>query len=82
MKKDLAKKIVSISVIAVVVALVITTIILALVPKRMANPIADGYATITVYQDSTSAMFTSKANPTTDGERAHNEVISQIEKLI
>jgi len=81
MKKDLVKKIVSISIIAVVVALVITTIILALVPKRMANPIADGYATITVYKGSAEGMYNYKANPADDLERKHNEVIDEIQKL-
>jgi hypothetical protein len=73
MKKDLAKKIISISAIAVVVALVITTIVLALVPKKMANPIADGYSFITVYQDSKSAAYSPKDE--------HNEIIDNIKDL-
>jgi len=81
MNKNLAKKIASITIIAVVVALVITTIVLALVPKKMANPIASGYASITVYQNSTAAQYTYTANPTTDAQRAHNEVYREIEKL-
>ena len=55
MKSNLAKKIVSITVIALVVALVITTIVLALVPKKMADPIASGYSRIFIYQDNNSA---------------------------
>ena len=81
MNKNLAKKIVSITIIAIVVALVITTIILALVPKKMADPIASGYASITVYQDSTANQYIYTASPTTDAQRKHNEVYKEIERL-
>jgi hypothetical protein len=49
MRTNLVKKIISISVIAVLAAVVIATIVLALVPQRLANPIANGYGTISIY---------------------------------
>lgn len=81
MKKNLAKKITSITVIALVVALVITTVVLALVPKKMNDPIASDYKRVWVYQDNVSAAFSYVANPTTDEQRAHNEIIETIKEL-
>ena len=80
-KKNLAKKIASISIIAVVVALVITTVVLALVPKTMSNPIMDGYATITIYQGNKSAQYKRSSTATTDAQREHNEVFEMINEL-
>lgn len=81
MKKDLAKKIVTISIISIVLALVLTTIILALVPKKMENPIADGYASITVYKDSSSQQYKKYENPTTTAETNFAEVYNTIKNL-
>lgn len=84
MKKDLVKKIVSISVVALVLALVITTIVLALVPKRLANPIADGYASVTVYKGSLDKQyfkdFYNTANAT-EAEKKYNAVYGEIADL-
>ena len=84
MKKDLVKKIVSISVVSLVLALVAATIVLALVPKKLANPVTDGYASITVYKDSSSQQyFKDFYNPTTatEAEKKYNAVYGEISDL-
>lgn len=75
MKSNLAKKIVSITVLALVVALVITTIVLALVPKKMADPIASGYSRIIIYQDDASEAVskTNRADVFEKIEELHEE---------
>ncbi len=81
MRKDLVKKIVSISVVSLVLALVVATIVLALIPKRLANPINDGYSTITVYQDKVARQYLYYSNPTNEDEENYNEVYETIESL-
>lgn len=84
MKKDLVKKIVSISVVSLVLALVITTIVLALVPKKLVNPINDGYASITVYKDKEGTQyFKNLYNSTTatEAEKKYNAVCGEIADL-
>lgn len=81
MKKNLAKKIVSISVIVLVVALVITTVVLALVPKKMNDPIAEDYRRVWVYQGNKSAAFSYVANTTDEDQLEHNEIIEKIQEL-
>ena len=75
MRTNLAKKIISISVVAVLIALVIATIVMALVPQTLANPIASGYGTISVYRngDDGRQLFVSNAE--------HKVVYEKIEKL-
>ena len=84
MKKDLVKKIVSISVVSLVLALVVATIVLALVPKRLANPVTEGYASITVYKDNLDKQyfkdFFNSANAT-DAEKKYNAVYGEIADL-
>lgn len=80
MKKSLVKKISAIAVIVLVLALVVTTIVLAVVPKTMANPISDGFSYVMVYQGNKSALFT--PNPTATGDEAeHNEIFNKIYEL-
>ena len=84
MKKDLVKKIVSISVVSLVLALVITTIVLALVPKKLVNPINDGYASIAVYKDKEGKQyFKNLYNSTTatEAEKKYNAVYDEIADL-
>lgn len=81
MNKNLAKKIISISVVSLVLAIVITTIVLAIVPKKFNNPIQDGYASITVYKDGLAQQYTYIENPTTEADREHNDVYTTIENL-
>lgn len=81
MKAKIIKRIVSITAIALVGALLVTTIVLALVPKKMENFVKSGYAMITVYQGDTDQLYTYSSNPTTDAEREHNEIFRKIEKL-
>lgn len=84
MKKDLVKKIVSISVVSLVLALVVATIVLALIPKRLANPITEGYASVTVYKDGLDKQyfkdFYNSANAT-EAEKKYNAVYGEITDL-
>ena len=84
MKKDLVKKIVSISVVSLVLALVITTIVLALVPKRLANPVTEGYASITVYKDNLGKQYFKdfyNSTTATEAEKKYNAVYGEIADL-
>ena len=82
MRKDLVKKVVSISVVSLVIAIVITTIVLALVPKKLANPVADGYATITVYKDGNARQYFPYENKEDDSVVSnHKEILNQIKEL-
>ena len=84
MKKDLVKKIVSISVVSLVLALVIATIVLALVPKRLANPVNEGYASITVYKDSLDKQYFKdfyNSATATEAEKKYNAVYGEITDL-
>lgn len=81
MRKSLVKKIASISIIAVVLALVVTTIILALVPKSMDNPIMNKANTIVIYQDDASARYTYDPTAITDEQKEVNNVIDTIMDL-
>ncbi len=84
MKKDLVKKIVSISVVSLVLALVVATIVLALIPKRLANPITEGYASVSVYKDGLDKQyfkdFFNSANAT-EAEKKYNAVYGEITDL-
>ena len=84
MKKDLVKKIVSISVVSLVLALVVATIVLALVPKKLVNPVADGYASITVYKDSLDKQYFKNfynSADATEAEKKYNAVYGEIADL-
>lgn len=75
MRTNLVKKIIAISVIALLLAVVVTTIVLALVPKTLANPIADGYGTISIYVNGDDGRQLFKSN------EEQKVVYEKIEKL-
>lgn len=50
MKSNVFKKVLSIVIISLVLAITITTVVLALIPKRLYNPIADSYRYVRIYQ--------------------------------
>ena len=81
MKKDLVKKIISISIVSLVLALVVATIVLALVPKTLVNPVADGYASITVYKGSVEQQYLPYPNASTEAEKKYNEIFNEIQDL-
>lgn len=86
MKKNLVKKIASIAVVSLVCALVLVTIILALVPKKLENVIASGYDKITIYVDGKDQSYLYTENPDTASDHyasdiEQNEVISKVESL-
>lgn len=84
MKKDLVKKIVSISAVSLVIALVVATIVLALVPKKLVNPINNGYASITVYKDSLDKQYFKNfynSATATEAEKKYNAVYDEITEM-
>lgn len=58
MKSSKVKKIISIVIISLVLAITIATVVLALVPKKLYNPIASDYDYVTVYQKDSSQAYT------------------------
>lgn len=81
MNKDKTKKVVSITIIAVMVALVLVTIILAVVPKRFEDPILSNYSTITVYKDNLSQQYYYTPNATEKSQKTNNEIFEKIGQL-
>lgn len=57
MKTSNVKKILSIVILSLILAITITTIVLAVVPKKLYNPITDNYKAIIVYKDKVSNIY-------------------------
>lgn len=74
MKTGRAKKIVTISILSVIIAITIATIVLAIIPKKFYNPIPDGYKIVTVYNNKESAMYKTETNMT-DKEKEFKEKV-------
>ena len=81
MKTNLVKKILSIAVVSLVVALVLVVIILALIPKRLENPIASGYTSITAYKGNVDQTYYYTSNATEEDSVKENEIFREIESL-
>lgn len=64
------KKILSIVIISVIVAITALTIILAIVPKRLYNPVVSGYDRVAVYKDGKGVGYDLVENQMTDKQRA------------
>ncbi len=77
MNSNKAKKIVSIVIISVVLAITILTVVLALIPKKLYNPIASGYDYITVYKK--DASVNNYADEDSDEQKA---IIDNIAKYL
>lgn len=77
MNSNKAKKIVSIVIISVVLAITILTVVLALIPKRLYNPIANGYDYITVYKKDASVN-----NYTDEDSDEQKAIIDNIAKYL
>lgn len=81
MNKNLVKKILSIVAVSLVCALVVLTIVLAIVPKKLNNPIMTGYQSITVYKDKVDQTYYYTANTTEQNEIKQNEIFTKIQEL-
>ena len=66
MKTNLVKKILSIAIVSLVIALVLVVVVLALIPKRLENPIASGYASITAYKGNIDQTYYYTPNTTNE----------------
>jgi hypothetical protein len=74
MKAKNIKRILAIVVVCLVLALTVTTIILAVVPYNVYNPIKDDFVRVTVYRDEISNSF----NNGDLGTDEHNKVIDEL----
>lgn len=86
MKKNLVKKIASIVVVSLVCVLVLVTVVLALVPKRLENVVAKGYSGINIYYGDSDQSYTYTSNPDKTSNKyesyvKQNEVIEKIASL-
>jgi len=77
MKSSNVKKVLSIVILCLVVAITLTTIILAVIPKKLYNPISDGYYAITVYKDQESNLYRATENASTE----EKDFVDKITKL-
>ena len=62
MKSSNVKKVLSIIILCLVVAVTLTTIILAVIPKKLYNPVTDGYYTVNVYKDKKNNLYVATEN--------------------
>ena len=62
MKTNKVKKVLSIVILSIIVAITIATIVLAVVPKNQYDPIADNYKVITVYKDKKTQNYENVEN--------------------
>lgn len=81
MNKNQTKKIISIVIVSLVLALVLVTIILAIVPKKLENPVAQGYTSITVYSGDKDQTYFYTPNATDADAIKENETFRKIESL-
>lgn len=72
------KKILSIVIITLILALTVTTIVLAIVPKRLYNPVTNGYMSVAVYRNKKDRMYFA-----TDDANAEDEAFNtKLSKLL
>lgn len=81
MKTNTLKKVMSIVIVSIVLALVAVTIILAVVPKRFGNIISDNYATVSVYKNGKEQLFWYNANLNDNNNVEDSKVVKEIDRL-
>jgi hypothetical protein len=74
MKTSNVKKVLSIVILTVIIAITIATVVLAIVPKNLYNPIDYDYKAITVYKDKKPNIY----NATESGSTQDKDVIKNI----
>lgn len=72
------KKILSIVIITLILALTVTTIVLAIVPKRLYNPVTNGYMSVAVYRNKKDRMYFATA----DANAEDKEFNTKLSKLL
>ena len=77
MKSSNVKKVLSIVILCLVVAVTLATIILAVIPKKLYNPVTEGYYTVNVYKDKKNNLYL--ATDTADQE--DKDFIEKLNKL-
>ena len=78
MKTSNVKKVLSIVILCVIVAVTVATVVLAVVPKTLYNPIDDGYSAITVYKNTKSNTYKSIAGNSEQDQK----VVGNIEEKL
>jgi len=76
MKTNNVKKVLYIVILSLFIAITVATVVLAVIPKKLYNPINEGYGAITVYKDKTPNTYINVAN----NSEQDKEVIANIEK--
>lgn len=71
------KKIISIVIISLILAITVAVVVLALIPKKLYNPVPTDYTTLTVYRNKKSQTYLID-----DGHPEHKEINAELSKLI
>ena len=71
------KKILSIVIITLILALTVTTIVLAIVPKRLYNPVTNGYMSVAVYRNKKDRMYFATDDANAE-DKAFNTKLSKL----
>lgn len=77
MKSSNVKKVLSIVILCVVVAITVATVVLAIIPKKLYNPIPDNYYTVALWRDKKDRMFYADDNASEEDK----EFMKDFEKL-
>ncbi len=82
MKSNVFKKVLSIVIISLVLAITITTVVLALIPKKLYNPIADSYRYITIYQKDNDTYNLYDTNGTDEQKQVCSAIAENMKKSL
>lgn len=83
MKSNVFKKVLSIVIIGLVLAITITTVVLALIPKRLYNPIADSYVYVRIYQkDNETYNFYNKVGGSDEQKQICTSIDENLKKSL
>ena len=67
------KKIISIVIISLILAITVAVVVLALIPKKLYNPVPTDYTTLTVYRNKKSQTYLID-----DGHPEHKEINAEL----
>ena len=82
MKTSNVKKILSIVILSLILAITVTTIVLAVVPKKLYNPVTDNYNLITVYKDKVSNAYNTADTAAEDDKAIVAKIKEKLEMCV
>ena len=82
MKAKNLKKILAVVVVCLVLALTITTIVLAVVPYSVYNPIKDDFVTMTIYRDEVSILYGNGDKGSEESNKIIDDILDLNEKSL